>query len=344
MSKEQTNSKTKSLAIKYYLDNDVSQKQVSKIFNINERTFRRWLEKYNNDELIRPPRKTKSYKVKKKHVEYVLKLLDKNPTWSIKLLWENTREHFDDFEISQSQLSRVIRDNNVTRKRTRIRHYPETRYNKRIDFKKEMKIFYKEVDKFDVSKIISIDETSIHAEMTASYSRCDLGKRCVKKTDDNKVFRKYTLVSAISNKKVVGWTLYEKGGMTAERMVEFIDQNIKGKYKKYLIIMDNGGAHKSQKVKDIVKESKNTLLYSVPYRPKTNAIESWFNQFKYYFQLNCSGAITHSQIKIKVKNAIKSIQKSSYSNYMKYAYVDKEVRKYQPRKSTRRKKSKEYID
>ena len=114
--------------------------------------------------------------------------MDKNPTWSIKLLWENTREHFDDFEISQSQLLRVIRDNNVTRKRTRIRHYPETRYNKRIDFKKEMKIFYKEVDKFDVSKIISIDETSIHAEMTASYSRCGLGKRCVKKTDDNNAF------------------------------------------------------------------------------------------------------------------------------------------------------------
>tara|TARA_Y100000389_G_C17423866_1_gene498375 strand:+ start:395 stop:1663 length:1269 start_codon:yes stop_codon:yes gene_type:complete len=168
MSKEQTNSKTKSLAIKYYLDNDVSQKEVSKIFNINERTFRRWLEKYNNDELNRPARETKSYKVKKKHVEYVLKLLDKNPTLSIKLLWENTKAHFDDFEISQSQLSRVIRDNNVTRKRTRTRHYPETRYNKKIDFKKEMKIFYREVDKFDVSKIISIDETSINAEMTAS--------------------------------------------------------------------------------------------------------------------------------------------------------------------------------
>ena len=244
-SNEQTNSKTKYLVINYYLKNDVSQKEVSKIFNINERTFRRWLEKYHNDEIDRPERETKSYKVKKKHVEYVLKLLKKNPTWSIKLLWDDIKAHFDDFEISQSQLSRVIRDNNVTRKRTRTRHYPETRYNKNIDFKKEIKAFYKKVDDFDISKIISIDETSIHAEMTASYSRCDLGKRCVKKTTDNKVFRKYTLVSAISNKKVVGWTLYEKGGMTAERMVEFIDMNIKGKYKKHLIIMDNGGAHKS---------------------------------------------------------------------------------------------------
>ena len=323
MSKEQTNSKTKYLAIKYYLKNDVSQKEVSKIFNINERTFRRWLEKFDNKELDRPERETKSYKVKKKHLEYVLKLLNKNPTWSIKLLWEYTKAHFDDFDVSQSQLSRVIRDNNVTRKRTRTRHYPKTRYNKKIDFKKEMKTFYKEVDKFDISKIISIDETSIHSEMTASYSRCDLGKRCVKKTTDNKVFRKYTLVSAISNKKVIGWTLYEKGGITAERMVEFIDKNIKGKYKKHLIIMDNGGAHKSQKIKDIVKESRNNLLYSIPYRPKTNAIESWFNQFKYYFQLKCSGAITYSQLKVKVKDAIKSIPKPSYSNYMKYAYIDK---------------------
>ena len=40
MSKEQTSSKTKYLAINYYLKNDVSQKEVSKIFNINERTFR----------------------------------------------------------------------------------------------------------------------------------------------------------------------------------------------------------------------------------------------------------------------------------------------------------------
>ena len=54
MYKEQTNSKTKHLAINYYFKNDVSHKEVSEIFNINERTFRRWLEKYNNGELDRP--------------------------------------------------------------------------------------------------------------------------------------------------------------------------------------------------------------------------------------------------------------------------------------------------
>ena len=44
--KEQHTAKTKNLAIKYYLKNEISQEKVSEIFNINPRTFRRWLEAY----------------------------------------------------------------------------------------------------------------------------------------------------------------------------------------------------------------------------------------------------------------------------------------------------------
>ena len=91
--------------------------------------------------------------------------------------------------------------------------------------------------------------------MTASYSRCELGRRCVKKTKDNKVFKKYTLVSAISSKGIVGWILYESGGMTSNRMVEFINKFIKDKFKNYLVIMDNGGAHKSNLVKEAIINS-----------------------------------------------------------------------------------------
>jgi len=66
-----------------------------------------------------------------------------------------------------------------------------------------MKKFHTEVDKFNISKIIRIDETSIHDKMKYSCSRCDLGKRCVNKNTDNKVFRKSKIVYAISNNKVV---------------------------------------------------------------------------------------------------------------------------------------------
>ena len=127
-----------------------------------------------------------------------------------------------------------------------------------------MKEFYSKTDKYSLSKIISIDETSIYSEMASNYSRCNIGKRCVKKTIDNRVFIKYTLVCAINSKGVVGYELYKKGGMNSGRMIQFINN----KFKNCLIIMDNGGSHKNKSIKTKIEETGNKLLYSVPTNQK----------------------------------------------------------------------------
>lgn len=149
-------------------------------------------------------------------------MLEITPTFSISTLWKKIKSKYNDFDITETHLSRVIRDNNYTRKRTKIRHYAETRYNKPIHHVKEMKLFYKITDKYSIHKIISIDETSIHARIINNYSRCKLGKRCVIKTTNNAVFKKYTLVCAINSKGIVGFELYENGGMNLQRFFEKI--------------------------------------------------------------------------------------------------------------------------
>lgn len=67
---------------------------------------------------------------------------------------------FSDFNVTVEHLGVVVRNNNITRKRTKKRHYPNTRYGKPIDQKKQLKKFYSEVSKFNLSKIICIGETS----------------------------------------------------------------------------------------------------------------------------------------------------------------------------------------
>ena len=57
--------------------------------------------------------------------------------------------------------------------------------------------------------------------MKPNYSRCELGKRCVQKTTNNNVFKKYTLLVAINYKGVIGWTLYKEGGIIAKRLILF---------------------------------------------------------------------------------------------------------------------------
>ena len=66
-----------------------------------------------------------------------------------------------------------------------------------------------------------------------------------KRTTNNNVFKKYTLLVAINYKGVFGWTLYKEGGITAERLILFLDKYINNQMKKHLIIMDNAaGAQK----------------------------------------------------------------------------------------------------
>ena len=328
--------------IEYYQNNNVSHSDVAKIFKISRQTFNLWLKDYkNNKSLERKNRNPISYKIKQKHVNYAKNLIEKNQEYSISMIWTKIRNKYYDFHITKGHLAEVIRDNNITRKRTTRRHYPNKRYNKPIDLKKQMKIFYSITDKYSLGKIISIDETSIYTEMPSNYSRCNLGKRCVKKTTDNRVFIKYTLVCAINSIGVVGYELYEKGGMNSVRMIQFIEKFINDKFKNCLIIMDNGGSHKNKLIKNKIEGTGNQLLYSVPYKPKTNAIESWFSQFKHYFVID-NNSISFPELKHFVKKTIKNIPKKSYVNYLKYAYEQKTHLKTMKKVSTRRKPLKNY--
>ncbi len=164
-------------------------------------------------------------------------------------LSKQIKKKYKDFNVTPQWLGKVLRDNNKTRKRTRHEHFPITKYNKPVNKKIELTKFYKEIKKYSLNKIISIDETSISPAMIMEYSRCDIGKRCVIKTDDNFVFKKFTLLSAISNKKCLGWILYETGGSTKERFVEFLQNIVFQKYKNHLLVLDNARAHNNNFVK-----------------------------------------------------------------------------------------------
>ena len=123
-------------------------------------------------------------------------------------------------------------------------------------------------------------------------------------------------------------------------MIEFLKKDVLKK-RNNLIIMDNSPSHKSLKIREEISKTTNTLQFSVPYRPKTNAVESWFNQFKHYFKLD-SSHLTFESIKSHISNVIGNIPSKHYKAYIKYAYESKDVRKYSPKKSSRRKKLKNY--
>jgi len=158
------------------------------------------------------------------------------------------------------------------------------------------------------------------------------------KTQSQEVFKKYTGIFAISIDGVVGWDLYEKSGINADRMVEFLETHITNKFRNKLIILDNASSHRNPKVKEVITQH-NHLLYDVLYQHFTNSIENYFSILK--SRLQKLDGLTHAELKENITKTIKHIPKEKYRNIINGAYERPE--KYVSKKIKTRKIKNNYL-
>ena len=300
----------------------------------------RWVNKYKTtNKITRKKRDYTSYKISNSHISFIKQQLKQNKTITMDELLANLKIKYPDLTLWRVHLGRVVRDINITLKQTRLRHVPKTRYKKPIVIKNQIKEFYSKVKQYSLDNIICIDETSLNSFMIRKKCYEELGKRCVVKTESQEVFKKYTGIFAISSKGVIGYEVYKKGGIDSNRMVDFINKFINGKYKNKLIILDNASSHRNQIVKDVIKKYNN-LLYTVPYQHYTNAIEGYFNVLK--SRLQKKKGLTYNELVNNVKGVLDEIPTHIYKNLIKGAYDRNE--KYVKLPSTRKRKPKKYLD
>jgi transposase len=211
MTSKHKSSDYKEIAVQYYLVEDKSQEEVCKIFKCSRRSLMRWVQKYKKDGKITGYERTpKAYKVHKEHVDFLLQEIKKNKTITTEDLLHLLKNKFPNLDLNKSHISRIIHNNNITLKMTRIRHEPVKRFGKDIYINKNIKEFYDEVKKYKIEDIICIDETSIKSLQKRNHCYSEKGKRCVIKTQSQEVFKKYTGIFAISVNGVAGWIYMKK--------------------------------------------------------------------------------------------------------------------------------------
>ena len=329
-------------AVNYYnkINNYV---KVCEVFECSERSLKRWVERYDkNKNVNRKTRKLGSYKLEKQHIQFIKETLRKHSDIQMNFLQELLKSKFPKLDISRQYLSDIIRDNNITRKRATFKHFPKTYRGNIRNEQQELKEFFDVINKFKLEDIISIDETSVSTSLTHNYCRAFLGDRCVKKTTNNEVFKKYSLVVAINNKKCIASELYQNGAVNSERFNDFL-KKICSKVRGKLFVLDNGQIHKKESTKQIIKESGNYLLYTCPYHPRLNSIEQFFNQMKHYIKLDKPNTFT--ALYGSVKTSIDKIKEENYENYFIYAYnKDYYKNKLNNKKYTKRRTLKVYKD
>lgn len=325
--------------VKYYLNNNDTQENVCKIFKCSVRSLLRWVERYKDEEEIkRHNRIPIAYKVSKEHVKFILDEIKKDKTITTEDLLIKFNEKFKDIELTRRHISNIIRDNNNSLKITRYHHEPEKRFGKEININDKLKEFYKEIKKYKLEDIICIDETNINALMKRNHCYSEVGKRCIIKTKSQEVFKKYTAIFAINTNGVIGWELYEKGGIDSERLSIFLEKFITKKYKNKLIILDNASSHRNEKIKELINKN-NQLLYSIPYQHFTNAIENYFSLFK--SKIRKLEGLKYTEIKENIDKIIKNIPKEIFESIFKGNYDRQKI--YIKKTSSRKKKIKNYL-
>ena len=305
-------------AVKYFLEKKDTQDNTCKIFKCSVRSLLRWTKRYKEEkEIKRHNRETISYKIKKEHIKFILEELKNNKTITLHDLLTKLKTKFNKLSISLMHLHRIIKENYVSLKITKIRHEPVKRFGKDININEKIKDFYNEIKKYKIDDIICIDETSINSLQLRHHCYNEVGKRCVIKTNSQEVFKKYTGIFAISINDVIGYELYNKGGIDGNRLLEFLEKFITNKYKNKVIILDNASSHRNERVKELINKN-NKLIYSVPYQHYTNSIEMFFSLLK--SKLQKKQGILYDDLNNNIKEAIKTIPEDYYKRILNGTY------------------------
>ena len=304
-------------AVKYYLDHQNDMRTTCKIFNCKYQSLARWVKTYETKgKLDRKTRINHNLKITPEIEKFIKEYVRKYPTTT---LWEYSKLVNDRFgvHLTDRSIYTILHKHKITRKRLRSKYYPEKKEGQE---KEDLEAFYKKLKKFSYDKTICLDETSIYLNMKPSYGRSKSGSRVIDKTYKYP-YKRYNLLFAITANKIVDYVLYKdiKGGLKTTNIIDFYNNSIKDKYKNYLIIMDNAVIYRSKIIRQIIEESNNKLLYSVPYHPETNAIEEFFSQLKHYIKKESPN--TYEDIERVIKDIITTkIKREHLTNYLKHSF------------------------
>lgn len=242
-----------------------SFRKVSSITNASKSSIHRW---FKDKHLIVKNRKRKADKIFSKCVSFIKEKIIKNPLVRAKEIRCNIQELFS-ITVSLTSIYKILRKLGFTYKKITIQ-----RFNNNINTITEKRIeFIKEITKYNLDDIISIDESYFNLNDIPTYGWSYKGTKCIvnKKIKRNK----RSLLLAISNKKIIKFQIYSKN-INSKIYKEFLeDIDLENK----ILLCDNVSFHKTKSVIDFINK-KGKVLFTPGYSPEFNPIEFVFSEVK----------------------------------------------------------------
>lgn len=149
--------------------------------------------------------------------------------------------------------------------------------------------------------------------MTRERARAPKGERAIGKVKRNHGTVTSVLGSLTASGVEAAMTV--EGGTSGPVFTTFVEHFLLPNLQPgHVVVLDNVGAHKVRKAKELVESKGAKLLYLPPYHPDLNPIENAWSKIKSC--LRAAEARTHEALEEALKTAINSITASDVRGWM----------------------------
>jgi transposase len=135
------------------------------------------------------------------------------------------------------------------------------------------------VGTLDSRRLVFVGEMGTHTSLGPLYAYSPRGKRAFFKVPRNR--GKNTTLLASMGWEGIGPSMAVEGSMTKEVFETYIEHFLSPVLRPgQVIVMDNLGAHKGERVRWLIQSRGCELLYLPPYSPDLNPVEEAFSKVK----------------------------------------------------------------
>jgi transposase len=134
--------------------------------------------------------------------------------------------------------------------------------------------------RFDARRLVFVDESGFHTSMTRLYARAPRGERAYGKVPRNRG-KNTTLIAAITLEGGMGISLTVEGATVSEAFEAYVEHFLAPSLsKRQVVVLDGLGAHRTEKIRELIEGRGADLLFLPSYSPDLNPIEEAFIKIK----------------------------------------------------------------
>jgi transposase len=178
------------------------------------------------------------------------------------------------------------------------------------------------VSRFDVRRLVFVDESGTHISMDRLRSRAPRGVRAYGQVPKNRG-KNLTLIASMSLYGM-GESMCVEGATDAAAFEVYVEHFLAPTLcEGQVVVMDNLGAHRPKKIRDLIEARGAELVFMPSYSPDLNPIEQAFSKIKNI--LRKLGARTHEALLEAMEEALSKVTPGDAAGWFDHCGYQVEV-------------------